>query len=73
MTDKYTISVVIAGNEVAKAADDHLRGLRGLLRSGKITFTGDSDVCEMVAHGFERLEKAVSAHQSIVKGSKDQR
>ncbi len=73
MTDEYTTRVVIAGHEVAKAANDHVRALRGLLLSGKICLTGDAATCEMVAHGIDRLEKAVRVYQSTAKGSKDRR
>lgn len=68
MADKYTTAVAIAGHEVAKAADDHMRALRGLLAAGKIDMTGDAATCEMLAHGMERLERAIATHKAVVKG-----
>lgn len=68
MKADYQTSVAIAGNEVAKAADAHMRALRGLLQSGAIDLTGDEATCEMLAHGMARLEATIAAHKKIVKG-----
>ena len=68
MKPDYTIQVALAGDAVAKAADAHMRALRGLLLSGKMDLTGDAETCEMIAAGMKRLEDAIAAHKAIVKG-----
>lgn len=68
MSEKYTTAVAIAGNAVAKAADAHMRSLRGLLQSGAIDLTGDESTCELLAHGMERLEVAIATYKAVVAG-----
>lgn len=64
----YTIQVALAGKEVAKAARDHVRGMRGLIEAGRLDLTGDGDACEMVAAGITRLERALAVLEATVQG-----
>ena len=68
MKPDYTIQIAIAGNEVAKAARDHVRALRGLIQNGQLEMTGSAEVCEMVAVGIERIERALLVFDDVVKG-----
>ena len=66
--DKYHVAVALAGVEVTKAADAHIRALRGLMLSGKLHLTADYATCEMIAAGIERLERAISVHKKVTAG-----
>ncbi len=64
----YTIQVALAGKEVAKAARDHVRGMRGLIEAGLLDLTGDGDACEMIAAGLTRLERAIAMFDTAAQG-----